>query len=384
MMGFSHLGFACAICFGLARPGMPGFARAIRFGFLRPRSRAGQAGITVAVAATVALVAGCAAPPPLSSPSPASPSKTTVTTTGGGYYGGDRPPTHWPLDPDTVADAVPRVEPLSATGNRPYIALGKRYQPLATAAGYVARGDASWYGSKFHGRRTSSGEAYDMFAMTAAHPVLPLPTFVRVTNLDNGRAVVVRVNDRGPFLHGRIIDLSYIAAHKLGIAARGTGRVEVRALMPVDGAVAATVDGADSAMLDAAAAATVDTAATVDDGVSATSAAQKYLLQVGAYTTPANAMRMRERLESAGYPVAIKPHAPADSTVTTTEATPAGTTTVESTATTGTTTANSTATANARPLYRVRVGPFKTPAAAQSIRQKLEQLLDTPVALITE
>jgi len=375
MMGFLRLefsrairlGFALfspAICFGLARPGMPGFSRAICFGFLRPRSRAGRAGITVAVAATVALVAGCAAPPPLSAPSPPSPSKTTtVTGTGGGYYGGDRPPTHWPVDPDTVADAVPRVEPLSATGNRPYIALGKRYQPLPTAAGYVARGDASWYGSKFHGRRTSSGEKYDMFAMTAAHPVLPLPTFVRVTNLDNGRAVVVRVNDRGPFLHGRIIDLSYIAAHKLGIAARGTGRVEVRALMPADGAAAATVDAA----------------VTVDDGVSAAAGevttaaaapAQKYLLQVGAYTTPANAMRMRERLESAGYPVAIKPHAPAatDSTVTTTEAT----------------TANSTATANARPLYRVRVGPFNIPAAAQSIRQKLEQLLDTPVALITE
>ena len=390
MMGFSHLGFACAICFGLARPGMPGFLRAIRFGFLRPRSRAGQAGITVAVAATVALVAGCAAPPPLSSPSPASPSKTTVTTTGGGYYGGDRPPTHWPLDPDTVADAVPRVEPLSATGNRPYIALGKRYQPLATAAGYVARGHASWYGSKFHGRRTSSGEAYDMFAMTAAHPVLPLPTFVRVTNLDNGRAVVVRVNDRGPFLHGRIIDLSYIAAHKLGIAARGTGRVEVRALMPADGAAAATVDGAGPATVDTAGPATVDTAATVDDGVSvaagevttaAATPAQKYLLQVGAYTTPANAMRMREKLESAGYPVAIKPHTAAttDSTVTTTEATSAN-----STATAGTTTTASTATANAHPLYRVRVGPFKTPAAAQSIRQKLEQLLDTPVALITE
>ena len=377
MMGFLRLEFARTICVDLARPGMPGFLRAIRFGFLRPRSRAGRAGIAVAVAVTVVLIAGCAAPPPLSAPSPASPSKTTVTgTTGGGYYGGDRPPTHWPVDPDTVADAVPRVEPLSATGNRPYIALGKRYQPLPTAAGYVARGHASWYGSKFHGRRTSSGEPYDMFAMTAAHPVLPLPTFVRVTNLDNGRAVVVRVNDRGPFLHGRIIDLSYIAAHKLGIAARGTGRVEVRALMPADGADPATVD---AAAVDSAA--TLNAAATVDDGVSAASAAQKYLLQVGAYTTPANAMRMRERLESAGYPVAIKPHAPATaSTVTTTEATPAGTTTVESTATT----ADSTATTNARPLYRVRVGPFNTPAAAQSIRQKLEQLLDTPVALITE
>ena len=149
---------------------------------------------------------------------------------GGGYYGGDSPPRELPDNLDAIADAVPRVLPLSATGNRPYVALGKHYRPWASADGYVARGVASWYGQKFHGRRTSSGEPYDMFAMTAAHPLLPLPTFVRVTNLANGRAVVVKVNDRGPFLHGRIIDLSYAAAHKLGIAKPGTGYVEVRAI----------------------------------------------------------------------------------------------------------------------------------------------------------
>lgn len=264
--------------------------------------------------ALAAAIAGCAAPPS---------TKSTVDGggDGGGYYGGDRPPAHLPVDPAAVADAVPRWEPLSATGNRPYTALGKRYQPLATADGYVARGTASWYGEKFHGRRTSSGEPYDMFAMTAAHPVLPLPTFARVTRLDNGKSVVVRVNDRGPFLHGRIIDLSYIAAHKLGIAAHGTGQVEVRALTP------AAVDG--------------DTVAAAAES---TPAAQ-FMLQVGAYSDPANARRMREKLESAGYPATIH-------------------------------------SAGEKPLHRVRVGPYPSPADAQPTRRALEKWLQFPVALV--
>lgn len=303
--------------------------------FWRPRpagiSARPAAIATVAAVAAALLLAGCAAPPPSPSPS------ETVTTTdaAGGYYGGDRPPARLPVDPATVADAVPRAEPLSALGNRPYTALGKRYQPLPSAAGYVARGTASWYGQKFHGRRTSSGEIYDMFAMTAAHPVLPLPSFVRVTRLDNGQSVVVRVNDRGPFLHGRIIDLSYIAAHKLGIAARGTGRVEVRALTPAAGGA---VSGG-GAISGGAAVAAADAAAP----------ARKFLLQVGAYSDSANARRMRERLESAGYPVAVRAGA-----------------------------------AGARPLYRVRVGPFPNPAAARATRQALETLLQSPVALVSE
>ena len=130
-----------------------------------------------------------------------------------------------------VADAVPRDEPRSKYGNpKHYDVLGKRYYTLSSAAGYKERGDASWYGTKFHGRRTSSGEPYDMYAMTAAHKTLPLPTYVEVTNLDNGRKVIVKVNDRGPFHEGRIIDLSYSAAKKLDIIRTGTGRVEVRAI----------------------------------------------------------------------------------------------------------------------------------------------------------
>lgn len=146
---------------------------------------------------------------------------------------------------DTTPDYIPNVdcipepvvsdEPRSPIGNRtPYSVLGKQYKVLDDVSGYVERGTASYYGNKFHGRRTSNHEVYDMYAFTAAHKSLPLPSFARVTNLDNGQSVVVRVNDRGPFHDGRVIDLSYAAAVKLGITARGTGRVEVKALTPAD------------------------------------------------------------------------------------------------------------------------------------------------------
>ncbi len=131
------------------------------------------------------------------------------------------------------SDAVPRQEYKSRLGNPAfYDEFGIRYRVLDTSQGYVERGLASWYGRDFHGRRTSSGAPYDMYAMTAAHKTLPLPTYVEVTDLDTGNKVVVRINDRGPFVEGRIIDLSYVAALKLGIAVAGTARVEVRALDP--------------------------------------------------------------------------------------------------------------------------------------------------------
>ncbi len=132
-----------------------------------------------------------------------------------------------------IPDAVPTEEPLSPYGNPPeYEVSGRTYHVMTTSEGYEAEGLASWYGSKFQGRRTSSGEPYDMYGMTAAHRTLPLPTYVEVTNLDNDRSVIVRVNDRGPFHDGRIIDLSYVAARKLGIVGVGTARVRVRALEP--------------------------------------------------------------------------------------------------------------------------------------------------------
>jgi rare lipoprotein A len=138
-----------------------------------------------------------------------------------------------PITPQAVADAVPRVEPRSRYGNPPfYDVFGKRYYVLSSSVAYVERGVASWYGPGFHKVRTSTGEIYDMYGMTAAHKTLPLPAYVRVTNLQNGRSIVVRVNDRGPFVGNRIIDLSYTAASRLDMLRNGTAMVEVRAIDP--------------------------------------------------------------------------------------------------------------------------------------------------------
>ena len=135
------------------------------------------------------------------------------------------------MTPAEVKDAVPADEPLARYGNHsPYTVLGKTYTVLPTSKGYHERGIASWYGSKFHGRRTSSGEVYDMHLATAAHKSLPLPTYAEVTNLDNGRKMIVKINDRGPFHEDRIIDLSYAAAIKLGVDQTGTARVDVRVI----------------------------------------------------------------------------------------------------------------------------------------------------------
>jgi len=132
---------------------------------------------------------------------------------------------------DQIPDALPKKEARSKYGNPPsYEVFGKRYYVLNSSQGFVQKGEASWYGTKFHGRRASSGETYDMYAMTAAHKTLPLPTYVEVKNLQNGRTAIVKVNDRGPFHDGRIIDLSYAAATKLGVVASGTAPVEIRAL----------------------------------------------------------------------------------------------------------------------------------------------------------
>jgi rare lipoprotein A len=150
----------------------------------------------------------------------------------GAYLPGDGPGVDVPANLDAIPDAVPHDEPLHRFANRPYVALGKNYTPMTATGSYKERGIASWYGKKFHGQHTSSGETYDMYAMTAAHPTLPIPSYARVTNLANGKSVVVRVNDRGPFLHERIMDLSYTAAYKLGYMANGSSEVEVESLLP--------------------------------------------------------------------------------------------------------------------------------------------------------
>jgi rare lipoprotein A len=163
-------------------------------------------------------------------------------TRSGGYYQDDGPHERAPVDVSAIPDAVPRHEPYRAANSKPYTVLGVGYTPLADARGYRERGIASWYGKKFHGKPTASGESYDMYAMTAAHRTLPLPCYVRVRNLENGRSVVVRVNDRGPFLHNRLIDLSYSAAARLGIVDRGTGIVEVEVVGPESPTIAVAVN----------------------------------------------------------------------------------------------------------------------------------------------
>ncbi len=136
-----------------------------------------------------------------------------------------------PPDLDNLPDLVPRYEPYSARGNSDYEVLGQNYRVLPQADGFREQGIASWYGAKFHGHLTSNGETYDMYSLSAAHKNLPLPSYVRVTNLDNGKSTIVRVNDRGPFHEGRVIDLSYAAAYKLGVLQTGTGRVKLEAIV---------------------------------------------------------------------------------------------------------------------------------------------------------
>lgn len=170
----------------------------------------------------------------------------------GGYYLDDGPGSDVPANIDSIPDAQPRAEPLHRYANRPYVALGTRYVPEPHRQEFRQRGMASWYGRRFHGKPTASGEPYDMYAMTAAHPTMPIPSYARVTNVSNGRSVVVRVNDRGPFLHERIIDLSYAAAHKLGYVDKGSALVEVERVFPqTESAPTAAPVPAPTAPLDA-------------------------------------------------------------------------------------------------------------------------------------
>jgi len=155
-----------------------------------------------------------------------------ATARRGGYYQDDGPGDNVPANLDQIGDAEPRLEVLHRFANNPYMVFGQQYVPYKALTAYRQRGTGSWYGRKFHGQRTSSGETYDMYAMTAAHATLPIPSYARVTSLANGRSVIVRVNDRGPFHSGRLIDLSYAAANRLGYAGIGSATVEVESIMP--------------------------------------------------------------------------------------------------------------------------------------------------------
>ncbi len=238
---------------------------------------ASRLGIVGAVAA-VFVLAGCGAltralptSAPAAEPTPGEPRR-------GAYYKDDGPGANAPPGLEQIPDAVPRAEPLHRFANRPYEVFGKQYVPLAQAGGFRERGVASWYGRRYHGQRTSSGEPYDMYAMSAAHPTLPIPGYVRVTNVANGRSVVVRVNDRGPFHAGRIIDLSYTAALKLGYVDAGSAQVEVEVIQP---------GGAPPAAAPASAPVAPVTSAVEAKGI---------FLQLGAFSSRDNAESFRARV----------------------------------------------------------------------------------------
>ena len=199
--------------------------------------------------------------------------RPSTNSSKGGYYLDDGPPKD-SVDLAKVKDAVPRSEPLSATGNKPYVVFGKTYVPLKSNKGFRQKGTASWYGKKFHGKRTSSGEPYDMYKMTAAHTVLPIPSYAKVTNLQNGRSVIVKVNDRGPFKHNRVMDLSYAAALKLDVVRSGTGRVEIISI------------GENTP---------------ASQQMSEASGEAQAFIQLGAYSNQSTAYRLQQRLQSDGY-----------------------------------------------------------------------------------
>lgn len=212
---------------------------------------------------------------------PSTPAPSTGKS-GGGYYLDDGPGDISQAEIDRIPDAVPRVEPIRAANSRPYTALGRRYVPMTGYQPYRQRGIASWYGKRYHGNLTVSGERYDMYGMTAAHTTLPIPSYVRVTNPENGRSVVLRVNDRGPFLHDRIIDVSYVAAHKLGIVAKGSGLVDVELIDPTNYSVSASTPSSP-------------TTSSPSDATTAVS--RGVYVQVGAFKSRENAERLRDDIQ---------------------------------------------------------------------------------------
>lgn len=224
----------------------------------------GKLSITVAVG-VMFLVQGCSTTPqtPAKKPPP-----SASTAKKGGYYLDDGPEATPPPNLDAIPDAIPRPEPLHRFANRAYKALGETYIPDTSLSPYQQEGVASWYGKRFHGRKTASGERYDMYAMTAAHRTLPIPSYVRVTSLASGKSIVVRINDRGPFSKNRLIDLSYTAAHKLDYLRAGSTRVRVERL--------------DPAQFD----------------VGGVPLSKGIYLQLGAFSNVENAQKLREQVQS--------------------------------------------------------------------------------------
>jgi rare lipoprotein A len=242
------------------------------------------------------LLGGCASAPPFEESRPVKPPPEPQSK--GGYYKDDGPGEKPPPNLAELADAQPKAEPLHRYANRPYKVFGTDYVPLARVQPFRQRGVASWYGKRFHGQKTASGELYDMYAMTAAHPTLPIPSYVRVTHLGNGRSVVVRINDRGPFHSARIIDLSYAAAYKLGYIQAGSAQVEVESVLPGDAYVQlgafGSREGAESLRMRVA-----NELAWLTEAVQILMAGNLWRLHVGPYRSQEDARSAAERIEAA-------------------------------------------------------------------------------------
>jgi rare lipoprotein A len=262
----------------------------------------------LAIAATLS---ACSSVPKPEAPAtvPAAPGSPSVAPPPGSskYYLDDGPGDRAPANLDAIPDAVPRPEPLHRFANRPYSVFGREYVPATSLRPYRERGVASWYGRKFHGQKTSSGEIYDMYAMTAAHPTLPLPSYARVTNAATGRSVVVRVNDRGPFLHGRVVDLSFAAAHRIGIAQKGSGEVEVEAILPGDATVVAAAPLPPVAAAPLAPPPAGGTAAEAGAPMPVATVEGGFVVQLGAFASYANAQNFVAHLANQMAATGVEP-----------------------------------------------------------------------------
>lgn len=241
--------------------------------------------------------------PKSTAPAPApTPSDADTRKRAGAFYKDDGPSEATPTGLDDIPDATPRAEALRAASNRPYTVLGNSFTPLTQIQPFSQTGIGSWYGKKFHGAKTSSGERYDMFAMSAAHPTLPIPSYARVTNLENGRSVVVRINDRGPFLHSRIIDLSYTAAWKLGYAKQGSARLQVDAIVPdeLESLIASkpSIQATEPPTENSAAANSLPPLAASSPPTGATETPPGVFLQLGAFSSSLNAENFRDYVQS--------------------------------------------------------------------------------------
>jgi rare lipoprotein A len=259
-----------------------------------------------------------------------SPGNGAVAKRGGGYYQDDGPGDNPPPNLDAIPDAEPRAEPLNKFANNPYTVLGRTYVPDADVKSFRERGRASWYGRKFHGQKTSSGEPYDMYGMTAAHRTLPIPSYARVTNLKNHKSVIVRINDRGPFHSDRVIDLSYTAAYKLGIVQNGSAMVEVDGIDP---------NAAASPPIAAVQPEPPPVDAPAENGI---------YLQMGAFRVQENAEEFRDRLIAKLTRMAAS---------------------VQVLAVDG--------------LYRVHLGPLHSRSEAGEIAQEIQQALNVNPLMIT-